>query len=152
MRRKTGFILLLVLVLLSVTLGALADTASNSDARKGLEVREVSMHKYNSRTDKLGGRVSNTVTLKRELRNGWDGLCCYIKISNNRNYNITADLSLELTFPDGNTKTYVWNSTDIGAKWSYWYYTYGIITEPGTYVANWYIDDVFLIERTFYVK
>ncbi len=151
MKKKLFLILLLVGALLLASLAA-ADTVSNSEARKGLDVREVSLHKFNTKTDKLGGRVKNKTTLSKELRGGWDSLAPYIKISNKRNYTITADLSLRLTFPDNTTQTYYWRSTSIGGKYTYWYWLPGAITEPGTYVANWYIDDVFLIERTFVLK
>ena len=149
MKRKVRIILLLTLVL--VLLSSLA-LASNRNARKGLTVRELSLHKYNSRTEEMQQRrLPEPFSFQREIRGDWDSFVVYCKLSNTKNYSIEADLSLDLKLPDGTTQHYDWDHTKFGAKWSYWYWV-GPYTDTGTYVADWYIDDVWLVSKTFQVN
>lgn len=150
MKRKSVICLVLAVLMIIVSFAAFAD--SNKNARKGLTVRELSLHKYNSRTKEMQQRrLPEPLDFKRDIRNGWDSFVVYCKLTNTKNYSIEADLSMDLKLPDGTTTHYTWDSTKLKAKWSWWYWV-GPFTEKGTYEADWYIDDVWLVNKTFLVE
>ncbi len=145
MRRKFTVTIAALLVLV-VAFGLTASAETNYRALKGMRVRANTVRIYDSRTDRL--RVINGANRLSSLSSS-ECFVPYLELGNDKNSKISATVRLEVSGQENYSVD--WDRVSVPSK-GYWYFFVNDgLEERGSYTCTWYIDGVYLDEKTFYI-
>ena len=123
-----------------------AALAANSQALKGLKLQELGLRRYNTRTQEFT-RTDDEVSLS-DLAFG-EHYTPWLRQRNDRNYDVHVTVRIDVTGDD--SYSVEWPETVVPSK-GYWFFYMTEEVGRGALTCRWYIDDVFLAERTFTVS